>query len=95
MKKHISILGSTGSIGRNTLSIVRMFPQSYSVIDINQCAEEKPQVLRPLFYLVPEKEKVQDNCEGNADNKENRVGKELLTHGLIDQFLKVSCKRDS
>ena len=31
MKKHISILGSTGSIGRNTLSIVNMFPQQFSV----------------------------------------------------------------
>ena len=31
MKKHISILGSTGSIGRNTLKIVEMFPQQFSV----------------------------------------------------------------
>jgi 1-deoxy-D-xylulose-5-phosphate reductoisomerase len=29
--KHISILGSTGSIGRNTLKIVEMFPQRFSV----------------------------------------------------------------
>jgi len=29
--KHISILGSTGSIGRNTLNIVKMFPQHFSV----------------------------------------------------------------
>ena len=29
--KHISLLGSTGSIGRNTLNIVKMFPQDFSV----------------------------------------------------------------
>jgi 1-deoxy-D-xylulose-5-phosphate reductoisomerase len=29
--KHLSILGSTGSIGRNTLKIVEMFPQRFSV----------------------------------------------------------------
>jgi 1-deoxy-D-xylulose-5-phosphate reductoisomerase len=29
--KHLSILGSTGSIGRNTLNIVNMFPQHFSV----------------------------------------------------------------
>ena len=29
--KHLSILGSTGSIGRNTLNIVKMFPQQFSV----------------------------------------------------------------
>ena len=31
MKKRISLLGSTGSIGRNTLNIVNMFPQQFSV----------------------------------------------------------------
>ena len=31
MKKRISLLGSTGSIGRNTLNIVEMFPQHFSV----------------------------------------------------------------
>jgi 1-deoxy-D-xylulose-5-phosphate reductoisomerase len=29
--KHLSILGSTGSIGRNTLNIVKMFPQHFAV----------------------------------------------------------------
>ena len=29
--KHLSILGSTGSIGRNTLAIVSMFPDRFSV----------------------------------------------------------------
>jgi len=29
--KHLSILGSTGSIGRNTLNIVNMFPQHFGV----------------------------------------------------------------
>lgn len=29
--KHLSILGSTGSIGRNTLDIVKMFPQQFAV----------------------------------------------------------------
>ena len=31
MKKRISLLGSTGSIGRNTLNIVEMFPQHFCV----------------------------------------------------------------
>ena len=29
--KYLSILGSTGSIGRNTLNIVEMFPRDFSV----------------------------------------------------------------
>ncbi|MDZ4246271.1 MAG: hypothetical protein U1D67_04035, partial [Dehalococcoidia bacterium] len=29
--KNISILGSTGSIGCNTLNIVQMFPERFSV----------------------------------------------------------------
>jgi 1-deoxy-D-xylulose-5-phosphate reductoisomerase len=29
--KHLSILGSTGSIGRNTLAVVQMFPEKFSV----------------------------------------------------------------
>ncbi len=31
MKKNLSILGSTGSIGRNTLKIVEMFPERFAV----------------------------------------------------------------
>ncbi|GBC59301.1 1-deoxy-D-xylulose 5-phosphate reductoisomerase [Desulfonema ishimotonii] len=31
MKKHLSILGSTGSIGRNVLNIVAMFPDRFAV----------------------------------------------------------------
>ena len=31
MKKQLSILGSTGSIGQNVLNIVAMFPERYSV----------------------------------------------------------------
>jgi 1-deoxy-D-xylulose-5-phosphate reductoisomerase len=31
MMKHLSILGSTGSIGRNTLKIIEMFPERFSV----------------------------------------------------------------
>ncbi len=29
--KHLSILGATGSIGRNTLKIVEMFPDRFAV----------------------------------------------------------------
>ena len=29
--KHLSILGSTGSIGRNALKIVDMFPQQFTI----------------------------------------------------------------
>ncbi len=35
MKKHLSILGSTGSIGRNVLHIAAMFPDRYAVTAIS------------------------------------------------------------
>ncbi len=34
MKKRLSILGSTGSIGTNALSIVRMFPERFQVVSL-------------------------------------------------------------
>lgn len=35
MKKNISILGSTGSIGKNTLNVIRKFPSDFKVVSLS------------------------------------------------------------
>ena len=53
--KRLAILGSTGSIGRQTLDIVRAFPDEFTVVGLSagsnldllveQAAEFRPQVV--------------------------------------------------
>lgn len=60
-KKGISILGSTGSIGRSTLEVVRMHPERFSVVSLaggSNVALLKDQVeeFRPSFVSVADKD---------------------------------------
>jgi 1-deoxy-D-xylulose-5-phosphate reductoisomerase len=60
-KKGISILGSTGSIGTNTLEVVRMHPERFKVVSLaagNNIALLKNQVeeFRPSFVSVSDSE---------------------------------------
>ncbi|CAG1065206.1 1-deoxy-D-xylulose-5-phosphate reductoisomerase [uncultured bacterium] len=60
-KKGISILGSTGSIGTNTLEVVRMHPERFKVVSLaagNNIALLKKQVeeFRPSFVSVSDSE---------------------------------------
>lgn len=59
-KKGISILGSTGSIGRNTLEVVRMHPERFKVVSLaagSNIALLKEQIeeFRPAFVSVTDK----------------------------------------
>lgn len=59
--KNIAIFGSTGSIGKNTLSVVRRFPDKFKVVGLSTNADIKTlhaqiREFRPLFVGVRDKE---------------------------------------
>ena len=59
--KRLSILGSTGSIGVNTLDIVRQFPERFKVISLSaglntQLLKEQILQFRPKMVSVLNKE---------------------------------------
>lgn len=59
--KNIAILGSTGSIGKNTLSVARMFPDRFRVIGLSTNSDTKAlhaqiREFHPLFVCVKDKE---------------------------------------
>jgi len=61
MKKNISILGSTGSIGRNTLEVVANFPENFQVLGLSayknvDLLESQVKVFKPQVVSVSDAE---------------------------------------
>ncbi len=74
--KQLSILGATGSIGRNTLKIVEMFPDMFSVV----CMTAKSNIdlfSKQINMFCPEIAVVFD--ENYADDLKKRIGKNTKT----------------
>jgi len=53
MKKIISILGSTGSVGRNTLDVIRRFPQNFRIYGLS-CKDNIGLLRRQIEEFEPE-----------------------------------------
>ena len=74
MKQRLTVLGSTGSIGTNTLDVVRRHPQDYEIFALSastqvdlmfaQCAEFKPQ-----FAVMASPQHAQRLAEKLASNR--------------------------
>ena len=60
--KNITILGSTGSIGQNTLSVVRKFPAKFRVVGISANSDidkltQQVNEFKPLSVCISDKDK--------------------------------------
>lgn len=85
--KKIALIGSTGSIGRQTLSVVRRYPEQFKIVSLaagtnvgefyNQIKEFKPSVATLSF----EPEKVEENlCGAQFFSGEN-----AFTEAIVDE----------
>lgn len=72
MKKSISILGSTGSIGRQTLEVVSAFPNRFRVIGLS--ARDNLNILAEQVKKFSPKIVSVDN-EGSAETLQRKLGK--------------------
>lgn len=77
--KHLSILGSTGSIGTNVLNIVEMFPQQFNV---KALAAKKN-----ISLLVRQIEKFQPEVVAVFDQKRAKELKDGLPSGTVADIL--------
>jgi len=82
--KKISILGSTGSIGKNTLEVVKQYPEKFKVLGI--AAKSDVQTLKAqIRAFKPEVVAVFDESAGKALKKENLKVKTLTgIEGVIE-----------
>ena len=80
--KHLSILGSTGSIGRNTLKIIEMFPQHFSIKAL--AAKANIDLLaKQIEQFVPELAVVYD--AENAQQLKQKLGAATTTEVLYGE----------
>ena len=75
--KNIVILGSTGSIGTNTLDIVDRFPQEFRVIGLTAGSnddklEAQIRRFRPAFAAQPATKPPRENCDNAAPTSPSR-----------------------
>ena len=78
--KKLSILGSTGSIGTQTLDVVRQHPESFEVVALVansniQLLEEQIREFKPLFAGVTDLDKYEE-LKGRVDSSIHLVGGE-------------------
>lgn len=78
-KKRLTILGSTGSIGTNTLAIVRQFPEQFQIIALS-CQSRVQELLAQILEFQP-----QIVCVGSAEQAQ------WLTECLSSKNVKVVC----
>lgn len=65
MIKNITIFGSTGSIGKNAINIIKRFPQKYKVTTLVaqnsvKILAQQANLLQPEFVIIENEEKYQD-----------------------------------
>ncbi len=82
--KNIAVLGATGSIGRNTLEIVKSFPDKFKVTAISGKAninllEKQINRFHPKFVVVMD-EKIRDQLRNSINDKNVKIecGRESL-----------------
>lgn len=82
--KTIGVLGSTGSIGKNTLEVVRNHPEQFKIIYLtaNRQVElliEQARIFLPEAVCIADKSKYEQLCEGLANtNIECLTGKDKI-----------------
>lgn len=95
MKKHIAILGSTGSIGQQTLEIVSSFPSSFNVVAI--AAKDEVDIItqqikkfNPVIVSVLN-DKVKDEVEAKLPGKKPHIftGEEGLKKAATAQAVQL------
>ncbi len=85
MKKKIALLGSTGTIGDNTLALVEAFPEKYEVVCLaaHSSAEKiiaQAMIFRPKFVSVSEK--VYSQVKAALPGIEVGISGEVLDKGM-------------
>ncbi len=88
MKKHLLLLGSTGSIGQQTLSIVNKFPESFSIAGLAagsniSLLEKQARMFKPDMVAVANKDLVLELEKNLKDTKVKVLGGE---EGLLEMI---------
>jgi len=86
MKKRIAILGSTGSIGRQALEVIREFPEQFEVVALAAGSNldlliEQAAIFRPKYLAIGEPSLYQ---ELQARTPDQRIKLSAGLEGLID-----------
>ena len=61
--KKIAVLGSTGSVGKQTLEVVKAYPKEFRVV-VLACQKNWPQLLTQIKEFKPEAVAVFDKASG-------------------------------
>ena len=96
MKKKISIIGSTGSIGRSTLDVVRQFPDRFEIVALG-AGSNAALLFEQIKEFSPRLVSVMD--EGNAHSLEKMIGGNCehppeISHGR-DGYCRVAAFAES
>lgn len=75
MKKHITILGSTGSVGRQTLEVIQKEPENYEVVALSgwkntELLMEQINYFKPRYVVVKD-ERIARELKNKVSNKVN------------------------
>ena len=89
--KKILILGSSGSIGVNTLNVIRNFPDKFSVVGLTvnskiDVLEQQIREFHPEFVIV--------NDESKAKELKSKIGNLCVILSGYDELLTASSQRD-
>ncbi len=92
MKKNISILGSTGSIGKQTLEVVSAFPNKFKVIGL--CAKDNLNLLAEQVKKFSPKI-VSVDTEANAELLQRKLGKtQTVVYSGQVGLIKIAAHKD-
>lgn len=85
--KGIAVLGSTGSIGRQTLELLRLFPQDFSVVGLGgwrnlKLLQEQVQEFRPALVSCQEPREGKDDLR--LDHSTRVTMEEMVCHPRVD-----------
>ena len=93
MKKNISILGSTGSIGRQTLEVISAFPNRFRIVGL--AAKDNLDILAEQVKRFSPKI-ISVDTEASAEKLQSKIGK---THTVVyfgsEGLLKVATHKDA
>ena len=87
MKKKIAILGSTGSIGKNLLSIIKMKPQNYEVTLLSANKNYRELLSQAKLFkvknLIISNQKIYDKVKSNKLFKKTKLFKDFSSYKKI------------
>lgn len=93
MKKNVSILGSTGSIGRQTLEVISAFPNKFNVIGLSardniNLLVEQVKKFQPKIVSV--------DTEASAEALQKKLGKtQTVVYSNNEGLLKIATHKDA